>query len=131
MEYLENIIAENFRDKEFCSSKLSDILDISSSYLREICYRKYCICPQQYIEKVRLEYILRIYTPDLKLFVMSDSAGFIDVRSFRRAFKKHFKFNPSTLSELYRNNQSDLQPFMQGLIHMLWKNGKIRSDNYR
>jgi len=131
LENLENIISENFKDKDFCANKLAEILDISSSYLREIWYRKYCICPQQYIEKVRLEYVLRIYSPELTLFEISDNAGFIDVRSFRRAFKKHFKFTPSTLSELYKNNQSDLQPFMQGLIHMLWKNGKIRSDNYR
>ena len=125
---LESIIASNYRDNEFCTTKLAEILDISCSYLREIWYRKYCICPQQYIEKVRLEYFIRIYSPDLPLYEMSESAGFIDVRSLRRAFKKHFKFTPSTLCELYKNNQTDLQLFMQGLIHRLWNNGKLTSD---
>ena len=82
----EDIIAKNYTDKEFCINNLAQFLAVSFSYLRDIFYKNYGSCPQQYLEKVRLEHILRIYSPELTLFEMSDNAGFIDVRTFRRAF---------------------------------------------
>ena len=69
----ENIIAKNYTDKEFCINNLAQFLAVSVSYLRDIFYKNYGSCPQQYLEKLRLEHILRIYSPDISLFELSDT----------------------------------------------------------
>ncbi len=121
---IEQIILRNYTNNNFCVDKLAEISELSTSYLRELFYKHHCICPQRYIENIRLEHAIKILLGDISLYEVSSFTGFCDERAFRNAFKKRFSFTPPAMKERLYENDSNIKYFKQSLIKQLWQNDK-------
>ncbi len=120
LKEIEHIILRNYTKSDFCVDKLSEILGLSTSYLRELFYKHYSCCPQRYIENTRLEHAIKVLSADISLYELSSMAGFCDAGALRRSIKKRFNMMPSTLKEKLNVSHYNILHLKQSLIEGLW-----------
>jgi len=82
-------------DWRFCVESLSDMLEVSPSYLREIIRREYRLRPYELIRRRRLERAVQLLCDCHHCNEVYDKVGFNNPRTFRRAFLAHFGVTPS------------------------------------
>lgn len=124
LKEIEQIILKNYTNCNFCVDNLSEISELSTSYLRELFYKHLGICPQRYIENTRLEHAIKILSPKISLYKISLFAGFRDAKVFRRAMKRRLNMTPTALKEKVKENHSNNKYLMGSLIKQLWQNDK-------
>ena len=104
---IRNIILENYTDPNFHVQKLADMVNISTSYLRDIFYAEFKTCPQKVIESLRLKEALKLITTNnTHLYKVSELCGYSNARSFRKAFVNLFSITPSEFKKHYASQEN-------------------------
>ncbi len=120
LKEIEQIILKNYTNCNFCVDNLTEISELSTSYLRELFYKHFCICPQRYIENIRLECAIVSLSTEISLYELSSHAGFCDAGALRRAIKRRFNITPTDLKEMLQKNNHNALDLKQSLIEELW-----------
>lgn len=97
---VERYLQENFADPSLCLSKLSEMFNISESYLSHMFKDRTGQNFSIYLEALRMnEAARRLQKKDCNLTNLYMDLGYTNPTSFRRAFKKHFGMTPSEMRQ--------------------------------
>lgn len=97
---VERYLQENFSDPSLCLSKLSEMFNISESYLSHMFKDRTGQNFSTYLEALRMnEAARRLQNRDCNLTNLYMDLGYTNPTSFRRAFKKHFGMTPSEMRQ--------------------------------
>jgi len=97
---VERYLQENFSDPSLCLSKLSEMFNISESYLSHMFKDRTGQNFSIYLENLRMnEAARRLRSRDCNLTNLYMDLGYTNPTSFRRAFKKHFGMTPSEMRQ--------------------------------
>jgi len=91
---------KGFLDKKISANKLAKELNTNANYLGQIIKHKYQENFRQYINNMRIEYILKILRQDPKMIkysiqAIANEAGFNHTEPFSKAFKTRTGYYPS------------------------------------
>ncbi len=92
---IEQTIQQHLFDRDFCVDRLSDLLHISSSYLRMLVQHYYGISPLALIRKLRLQRAMELYPNQATIKAVGNSVGYCNERTFRNACYKEFGAPPT------------------------------------
>lgn len=101
-EKIERIIKENISEYNFCVKKLSEILNISTSYLRETSHLLFNKSPKKLIESIKIQKAEELISSGKPITTVCKHTGFLYTKTFRRVFKRHIGMTPA----LYKKNHS-------------------------
>ncbi len=97
---VERYLQENFSDPSLCLTKLSEMFNISESYLSHMFKDRTGQNFSIYLENLRMnEAARRLQSRDCNLTSLYMDLGYTNPTSFRRAFKKHFGMTPSEMRQ--------------------------------
>lgn len=97
---IERYLQDNFTDPSLCLSKLSDLFNISESYLSHLFKDRTGQNFSVYLENLRLnEAARRLSNRDCNLSTLYADLGYTNPTTLRRAFKKRFGITPSEMRE--------------------------------
>ena len=93
---LDRIIRDHHTNPAFSVERMTELLHISSSYLREIVYRERHTHPNELIELYRLNRARQLlHDPAIPIQEVSLRVGYWNPKTFRSAFRKRFGTSPS------------------------------------
>jgi len=117
---IEKQIRNNFFNFSFDVHLLSEKLNLSESYLREIINLHFNCSPHHLIETIRLEEAVRLLNNnDLKIYSIASRVGYSNLRTFRRSFYKRFSISPQCLKDLILNSENQSKE-IERILHALW-----------
>lgn len=97
---VERYLQANFADPSLCLTKLSEMYNISESYLSHMFKDRTGQNFSAYLESLRMnEAARRLQSRDCNLTTLYMDLGYTNPTSFRRAFKKHFGMTPSEMRQ--------------------------------
>lgn len=97
---IEQYLRDNYTDPSMCLNKLSDLFQISESYLSHLFKEKTGQNFSVYLENLRLnEAMNRLKDKDCNLTVLYMDLGYNNATTFRRAFKKRYGVPPSAVRD--------------------------------
>jgi AraC-like DNA-binding protein len=119
-DIIKGIIQVNFRDPNFCVGKLSTVLKICESHLRDIISKNLKMSPQHLIETIRLEKALEHLSRGRSISEAMHCCGYSELRSFRNAFKKRLQISPSKFRELTKKDCEQRTKTKNHCLYLLW-----------
>ncbi|MBU1141765.1 MAG: response regulator [Firmicutes bacterium] len=102
LEEAISYINAHYMDSNLNMDVLTDVLDVSASYLSALFKRERDTTFNQYLIKIRMDHARELlkYT-NIKIYEIATSVGYNDVYYFSYSFKKYMKSSPRE----YRNDQ--------------------------
>jgi len=93
---IDQIIRQHHTNPAFSVERMTELLHISPSYLREIVYRERHTHPNELIELYRLNRARQLLRdPAIPIQEVSLRVGYWNPKTFRSAFRKRFGSSPS------------------------------------
>lgn len=89
------IINENFHDPSFFCKNISDMLNISESYLRARFKKVFGISPSRYMTMIRMQEAVTLLSSNVSITETALMVGYSDIFQFSKAYKKYFGYPPS------------------------------------
>ncbi len=109
LEYSKTIqSALSIMEEEFCSPDMSlsyvaEKLNVSDAYLSQLFKKEHGDNFSSYIEKLRLDRAVMLLQQNMRITEISQMCGYLNVKSFQRAFKRRFEISPTE----YKKNNPD------------------------
>lgn len=95
---IHDTINKEFTKPEFSVQQLADHLGISTTYLRDLAWRQYSMCPYDMIENKRLEKALSLlHDESLNMYEICLQSGYANPHTLRDAFKKRLGEAPADI----------------------------------
>jgi len=118
---IENHIKERCFDKSFNVESLSEELQVSESYLREIININYHCSPHHLIETIRLEKAIRLLADyDMNIYSVCANVGYANLKTFRQAFKRRTGMSPKEFKGFIKQS-NNVKGAIENTIECLWR----------
>ena len=119
---IEIFIREHLHDKQFCVDYISQKLEISHSYLREIIWMQYNVSPHKLVETIKLEIAIElIATSEYNNFQICNLTGYHNLKTFYQALKKRLQMTPGECKQIFKHCK-DLEGETKNLKNALRQN---------
>lgn len=91
---------QHFTDPDFTVSAAAGALYFSENYLRRLCQRYFQTSPSRYLFTLRMERARELLCSGYySVHTAALMCGYRDAKNFSTAFRKHFGYTPSSLTE--------------------------------
>jgi AraC-like DNA-binding protein len=104
---IDALIEKHYGEISFCVSALAEMLNVSTSYLREVIQAQYNMSPNELIESYRMKKAAELLRDSsLKVQCVHAKVGYANGKTFREAFKKHHGMPPIDFKESLLNRRT-------------------------
>jgi two-component system response regulator YesN len=103
---IEKEIKENYSDPEFTIEILSKKFNQAQSHFRELVYEIFSMSPHKLIEVERMQQAKILLLQGEKIYKIAKEVGYVNIRSFRKAFSIQFGYSPSAYQEILKKTKS-------------------------